>query len=57
VLCEPSAPSADPDQLRQRAAQALLQATGLSINVQVLPPGGVPRSEGKAVRVVDRRPS
>jgi phenylacetate-CoA ligase len=57
VLCEPSTANADPEQLRQRAAQALLQATGLSINVQVLAPGSVPRSEGKAVRVLDRRPA
>jgi phenylacetate-CoA ligase len=57
VLCEPSAPSANPEHHRQRAARALLEATGLSINVQVLQPGAVPRSEGKAVRVIDRRPA
>jgi phenylacetate-CoA ligase len=57
VLCEPSAPTADVEALRGRAARALLEATGLSINVQVLAPGAVPRSEGKAVRVVDRRPA
>jgi phenylacetate-CoA ligase len=56
VLCEPSQPSADAEQLQTRAARALLEATGLSINVQVLAPGSVPRSEGKAVRVVDKRP-
>jgi phenylacetate-CoA ligase len=56
VVCEPSQPSADLQQLQARAARALLEATGLSIKVQVLAPGGVPRSEGKAVRVVDRRP-
>ena len=57
VLCEPAQASADIEALRGRAARALLEATGLSINVQVLQPGGVPRSEGKAVRVIDRRPA
>jgi phenylacetate-CoA ligase len=57
VLCEPSVASADVAELQQRAAHALLEATGLSIRVQVLPPGAVPRSEGKAVRVIDRRPT
>jgi phenylacetate-CoA ligase len=56
VLCEPSQAGGDIEQLRRRAARALLEATGLSINVQVLAPGSVPRSEGKAVRVIDRRP-
>jgi len=28
----------------------------LGMLVQLLEPGGVPRSEGKAVRVVDKRP-
>ena len=29
---------------------------GVSVKVKVAPPGGVPRSEGKAVRIVDKRP-
>ena len=29
---------------------------GISVGVTVTPPGGVPRSEGKAVRLVDKRP-
>ncbi len=29
---------------------------GISVAVTVTPPGGVPRSEGKAVRLVDKRP-
>jgi phenylacetate-CoA ligase len=57
VLCEPSAPSTDVEQLQRRAVHALAQATGLSIRVEVLEPGAVPRSEGKAVRVVDKRSS
>jgi phenylacetate-CoA ligase len=57
VLCEPSVPRTDVEALRGRATRALQEATGLTINVQVLQPGGVPRSEGKAVRVIDRRPA
>jgi phenylacetate-CoA ligase len=56
VLCEPAAPDLDRAALAQRTAHALQQATGLSMRVQVLPIGSVERSEGKAVRVVDRRP-
>jgi phenylacetate-CoA ligase len=55
VLCEPATNGADTASLRERAARALQQATGISIRVEVLPLGGVPRSEGKAVRVVDQR--
>jgi phenylacetate-CoA ligase len=54
VLCEPATGSAD-DGLRQRIHRALREATGLSMHIQLVEPGGVPRSEGKAVRVVDRR--
>jgi phenylacetate-CoA ligase len=28
---------------------------GLTAQVEVVPPGSIPRSEGKALRVVDRR--
>jgi phenylacetate-CoA ligase len=38
-----------------RVATVLREQTGLRIGVQVLDPGSIPRSEGKAVRVVDRR--
>jgi phenylacetate-CoA ligase len=55
VLCEPGDPGADLAALSTRVRQALQAETGLTMSVQVLPPGGVPRSEGKAVRVVDRR--
>jgi phenylacetate-CoA ligase len=55
VLCEPASPDADPSALRSRAERALLDATGLSVHVEVVGRGEVPRSEGKAVRVVDRR--
>jgi phenylacetate-CoA ligase len=55
VLCEPAASDANVEDLRLRAAKALREATGLTIRVEVLPVGSVPRSQGKAVRVVDRR--
>ncbi|MGZ8650219.1 MAG: hypothetical protein ACXW08_16585 [Solirubrobacteraceae bacterium] len=37
-------------------AHALRERTGISIAVDLLAPGAVPRSEGKAVRVVYQRP-
>jgi phenylacetate-CoA ligase len=55
VLCEPASPTADSADLQRRIARALHEATGLSMQIQLLPPGTVPRSEGKAVRVVDTR--
>ncbi|HEX8969824.1 MAG TPA: phenylacetate--CoA ligase [Chloroflexota bacterium] len=54
VVCE-SAGSVDAAGLRRRIEHALREATGLSMAVSVLEPGSVPRSEGKAVRVVDKR--
>jgi len=56
VLCEPRDGGADREELRARAARALREHTGIHIAVELLSPGDVPRSEGKAVRVVDRRP-
>ena len=58
VLCEAaSTVSGDEgDLLQRRIERALREATGLSMRIQVLERGGVPRSEGKAVRVIDRRP-
>ncbi len=52
-------PAADTDraQLRARLELLLREHTGLRIAVSVLDPGSVPRSEGKAVRVLDRRVS
>ncbi len=55
VLCEPATPSSIVDGLQQRLERALREATGLSMRVHLLSCGEVPRSEGKAVRVVDRR--
>ncbi len=56
VLCEPASPSADVGALQARATRALRDATGLGMKVELQPFGSVPRSEGKAVRVIDRRP-
>jgi len=36
---------------------ALRERTGLSIEVELVEPGTLPRSEGKAARVIDRRVS
>jgi phenylacetate-CoA ligase len=53
--CEPDRAGADPGPLRARLEQLLREHTGLRITVRVAEPGTIPRSEGKAVRVVDRR--
>jgi phenylacetate-CoA ligase len=55
VVCEPATGEADVEVLGRRAARALREATGLHIAVDIRPLGSVPRSEGKAVRVIDRR--
>jgi phenylacetate-CoA ligase len=39
----------------ERVRAAIHESTGVHVAVAVHPPGEVPRSEGKAVRVVDRR--
>jgi phenylacetate-CoA ligase len=53
--CEP-APGADLDDLGARIGRHLREHMGLRVQVTVLAPGSIPRSEGKAVRVFDRRP-
>jgi phenylacetate-CoA ligase len=53
--CEPSALDGDRAGLRQTLEKKLKEGTGVRITVSVVEPGTVPRSEGKAVRVVDRR--
>jgi phenylacetate-CoA ligase len=53
--CEPADGVGDPEALRNQLEHVLREGTGLRIAVAVLDPGGVPRSEGKAVRVLDRR--
>jgi len=55
VQIEPSSPDVDAAALGSAASSVLREHTGIRIKVEVLEPGAVPRSEGKAVRVVDRR--
>lgn len=43
------------DALGRRIAERLKQAMGVSASVTLVEPGTIPRSEGKAIRVVDRR--
>jgi phenylacetate-CoA ligase len=52
--CEP-APGADADDLAARIARQLREHMGIRFEIAMLEPGSIPRSEGKAVRVVDRR--
>jgi phenylacetate-CoA ligase len=52
--CEPAG-DVDRDDLARQIAKRLREHTGLRIAVEVRDPGTIPRSEGKAVRVVDRR--
>jgi phenylacetate-CoA ligase len=56
VLCEPAGESLSLDDLRDRIQHALRETMGITTTVQLVAPGEIPRSEGKAVRVVDRRP-
>jgi phenylacetate-CoA ligase len=55
VHCEPLSPEVDTEVLRTTVETVLQEHTGIRITVELLEPGSVPRSEGKAVRVVDRR--
>jgi phenylacetate-CoA ligase len=55
VECEPASDGIDRGALGARLETLLRDHTGIRIAVAVVDPGAVPRSEGKAVRVVDRR--
>jgi phenylacetate-CoA ligase len=52
--CEP-APGVDTSDLAARVGEQLREHMGVRFEIAVLAPGTIPRSEGKAVRVVDRR--
>jgi len=57
-LWEPLGSTVDSDEARRLAGRLrseLANALSLSADVQLGGPGTIPRSEGKAVRVVDRR--
>ena len=55
VQCEPVDSNVDPASLRTHVERVLHDHLGIRVRADVLEPGKVPRSEGKAVRVVDRR--
>jgi phenylacetate-CoA ligase len=55
VQCEPAGSEVDAAGLRTDAERVLREHLGIRVRVVVLEPGTVPRSEGKAVRMVDRR--
>jgi phenylacetate-CoA ligase len=55
IHCEPVEAAADTEELAARIQHAIRERIGVGVNVEVLAPGGVPRSEGKAVRVIDKR--
>jgi phenylacetate-CoA ligase len=56
VQCEPAGGSTgDPLTLRADVERVLHEQLGIRVRADVVAPGAVPRSEGKAVRVVDRR--
>ncbi|HEY1594841.1 MAG TPA: phenylacetate--CoA ligase [Thermoleophilaceae bacterium] len=55
VQIEPASSSVDGAALGATVETLLREHIGIRIAVEVLEPGAVPRSEGKAVRVVDRR--
>ena len=55
VQCEPVGSEVDAGSLRDAVERVLREQLGIRVRVDVLEPGAVPRSEGKAVRVVDRR--
>ena len=56
LVCEPARDGVDRDQLRARLAHELHQQAGITVAIHIVDRDQVPRSEGKAVRVVDRRP-
>jgi phenylacetate-CoA ligase len=57
VECEPASDGVDRERLAARLEHLLREHTGIRISVAVMEPGALPRSEGKAVRVLDRRPT
>jgi phenylacetate-CoA ligase len=55
VQCEPAGSTDDPAKLRMHVERVLHDQLGIRVRVEVMEPETLPRSEGKAVRVVDRR--
>ena len=54
VQCEPAGPEVDHGRLRADVEHVLREHLGIRVRVDVFEHGTVPRSEGKAVRVVHR---
>jgi len=57
VCCEPLEAGINKIALATQIEQAIRERVGVTVTVHVKAPGEVPRSEGKAVRVIDRRTS
>jgi len=55
VCCEPVEEGVDEIALANEIERAIRERIGVTVTVEVKAPGEVPRSEGKAVRVIDRR--
>jgi phenylacetate-CoA ligase len=55
VLCEPADAQADRQALHGRLERSLRDQTGLNFQVRLVDPDQIPRSEGKAQRVIDHR--
>ncbi len=55
VQCEPAAAGVNPATMSKAVERVLREQLGIRVRVDVLEAGKVPRSEGKAVRVVDSR--
>jgi phenylacetate-CoA ligase len=55
VCCEPLEAGVNPIALATTIQQAIRERIGVTVTVHVKAPGEIPRSEGKAVRVIDKR--
>ncbi len=55
VCCEPLEAGTNPIALGAMIQKAIRAQIGVTVTVHVKAPGEIPRSEGKAVRVIDRR--
>ncbi|HSQ42891.1 MAG TPA: phenylacetate--CoA ligase, partial [Fibrobacteraceae bacterium] len=45
----------DMEAMQRRFAKSIEQITGLRADVELVQPGAIPRSEGKARRIIDKR--
>jgi phenylacetate-CoA ligase len=55
VHCEPLEDGADAQTLAAQLQHAIRERIGVAVTIEVKAPGEIPRSEGKAVRVIDKR--